>query len=94
VLNLSALVVGLVIAPRRLFRAFVRGRHSENLYLTAGEWSEALLELKVGELRRKLGLADDRPRATPSDVAAFALWGVAAVVYATYLPALAIWLLS
>jgi hypothetical protein len=93
VLNLGAFVVGLVIAPRRLFRAFVRGRHSENLYLTAGEWSEALLDLRVGELRTRLGLAGEAPRATASDVAAFALWGVAAVVYAIYLPALAIWLL-
>ncbi len=93
VLNLSALVVGLVIAPRRAFRAFVRGRHSENLYKTAGEWSEALLELRVGELRAKLGLDDVPPPATTTDVAAFALWVIASIAYATYLPALAIWLL-
>jgi hypothetical protein len=94
VLNLSALVVGLVISPRRVFRAFVRGRHSQNLYLTAGEWSEALLDLRVGELRTKLGLAGAAPRATASDAAVFALWAVAALVYATYLPALAIWVLA
>jgi len=92
VLNLGAFVVGLVIAPRKLFRAFVRGRHSENLYHTAGEWNEALLDGSVGELRAKLGLGAT-PRATASDVAAFGLWVAAAIAYATYLPALATWLL-
>lgn len=93
VLNLGAFVVGLFIAPRKLFRAFVRGRHSENLYLTAGESSEALLDLSVGELRKKLHLGGDAWLATTSDVAAFALWVIASIAYATYLPVLAIWLL-
>jgi hypothetical protein len=93
VLNLGAFFVGLLIAPRKVFRAFVRGRHSENLYHTAGEWNERLLEDTVGELRAKLDLDRDPPRATASDAAAFALWVVAAIVYATYLPAIAIWLL-
>jgi hypothetical protein len=93
VLNLGAFVIGLLIAPRQVFRAFVRGRHSENLYHTAGECSEALLDLSVGELRTRLGLIGEAPRATASDVAAFALWVIASIAYATYLPALAIWLL-
>jgi hypothetical protein len=93
VLNLGAFVVGLFIAPRKLFRAFVRGRHSENLYHTVGEWNEGLLGGTVGELRAKLGLDRDPPRATPSDTATFALWVVAAVLYAIYVPAIVIWLL-
>lgn len=93
VLNLGAFVVGLVIAPRKLFRAFVRGRHSQNLYLTVRQYDDALLEGTVGELRAKLGFDRDPPRATASDVAAFALWVVGAIVYATYIPVIAIWLL-
>ena len=32
VINLGALAIGLVLAPTSAFRAFVRGRHSDNLY--------------------------------------------------------------
>jgi hypothetical protein len=54
-LNLGAALIGLVIAPRAVLRAARRGGRSRNLY--AGEWSEALLDRTVGELRRELGLA-------------------------------------
>jgi len=94
VLNLGAFVVGLVIAPRRLFRAFVRGRRSENLYLTAREYDDAILDGTVGQLRAKLQLDSVPSRATASDAATFAFWVVAAIVHATYIPAIVIFALS
>jgi hypothetical protein len=72
-LNLSAFGIGVVIAPRRVWRAFVRGRHSKSLYGRA--FGDDLLALTVGDLRRQLALADAAP-ATAGDVAAFVrfLW--------------------
>ena len=76
-LNFSALVIGLVIAPVRVFNAFVRGRHSRNLY--RADFSEKLLERSVGQVRTELGL--DRPaRASVSDVLAFVWWSVVSIV--------------
>lgn len=54
VLNGVAALIGLVIAPRRTLRAWRRGRRSRTLY--GGEFDEALLDLSVGELRRRLRL--------------------------------------
>lgn len=72
VLNASSFAYGLVIAPRRVYRAFVRGRHSVSLY-HAG-WDDTLLELSVGELRQRLELAGPPPRATWRDRLVFAGW--------------------
>ena len=54
ILNFGAALIGLVIAPRTVWRAVLRGRRSRNLY--GGEWSDAILDRSVGELRRELGL--------------------------------------
>jgi hypothetical protein len=54
VLNLGSLALGLVVAPRRLLRAWRRGRRSRNLY--RGGFDEALLDRTVGQLRAELGL--------------------------------------
>lgn len=70
VLNLGAFSYGVVIAPRRVYRAFIRGRHSTNLYHSG--WDDALLELSVAELRARLSIAD-RPSATVRDRVAFAV---------------------
>ena len=55
ILNLYAMVLGFWIDPGAVYRAFVRGRHTENLY--SGVWDEALLDQRVGELREQLRLA-------------------------------------
>lgn len=57
VLNTGAVAIGVLLWPKRVFAAFRRGRQSENLYRT--EFSDALLELTVGELRRRLNLDGD-----------------------------------
>ena len=55
VLNLGAMAIGFVIAPRRTWRAFIRGRHSGNLYGSAS-FDESLLDRTVAELRREVGI--------------------------------------
>ena len=71
-LNLQAMAIGLVIAPRKVYRAFVRGRHTNNLYRE--EFNEKILSLTVGELRQRLSLTAPLPPLTSRDNAAFAGW--------------------
>jgi hypothetical protein len=78
VLNLSALAIGLVIAPRAVFRAFVRGRRTRNLY--RDDFGDPLLAAHVGPMRRRLGLDQDVARANAADRLAFVAWSLAAVV--------------
>jgi hypothetical protein len=77
VLNVAALVIGLAIAPARVHQAFVRGRHSRNLYDTA--FSERLLDRSVGEMRAELGLDGPVPRLRRGDTAAFVAWSLVSV---------------
>jgi hypothetical protein len=80
-LNLGGTAAGLVRAPRRTFRAFVRGRHSRTLY---GLPLEELLDAKLRDVRQRMGLEDaegQRPRA--SDAALFALAVLAGLVAGT-----------
>jgi len=81
VLNLLALPIGLAIATRATFRAFVRGRRSRNLYRATID--DALLDCRVEALTADLGL--DRPVAaqTPADVAIFATWSAAGIALLT-----------
>src|SRR5581483_4880954 len=76
-LNLQAMGIGLAIAPRAVLRAFVRGRHSENLYRS--ELDDALLDAPLGAVRRRLGLASETPPPGARELVAFAAWGAASV---------------
>ena len=70
-LNLAGMFGGATYMPRRIFRAFVRGRHSRSLY---GLPLEPLLDQSVAQVRERTGLREaDRARATPGDVVWFAL---------------------
>ena len=82
ILNLGAFTIGLFRSPRRLFRAFVRGRHtSANLYHDAMP-DESLALVDVGTLRRRLGLtAEHAQPARASDVVCFVLWAVIGVAW-------------
>jgi hypothetical protein len=53
-LNASAAFVGLCIAPRRVLRAFARGRRERNLY--DRELTDALLDERLGSVRERLGI--------------------------------------
>jgi hypothetical protein len=77
VLNLYAMWIGLWFAPRAVFRAFARGRHSRNLY--AEPWSEVLLDESVGAARHRLALDGDPPRASLGDRLRFASWSATAI---------------
>ena len=80
-LDLLGFACGLVVFPRAVYRAFVRGRHSRNLY--GDVWDEAILTRRVGEVRRRLGLDGEGVRPNGADRAAFAFWGgVSVLTYA------------
>ncbi len=77
-LDLLGFACGLVVFPRRVYRAFVRGRHSANLY--GDVWDESILARRVGEVRRRLKLDGGEARATRDDKVSFALWGGVSVL--------------
>ncbi len=80
VLNLQ--VMGFVL-PRhwgRVYRAFLRGRHSQNFYQAGRRCDDALLKRTIGEARRELGLDRVQPAPTPLDRRAFARWAALALV--------------
>lgn len=54
-LNLGAAALGLLFAPRRVVRAFARGRRSDTLYHE--QFSDELLDQTVGALRKRMRLA-------------------------------------
>lgn len=70
-LNVSGMGMGVALAPRRMYRAFIRGRHSRNLYDRA--FGDALLDARVGEMRAELGLDRESPPATVADKLSFAV---------------------
>ncbi|MCZ7682626.1 MAG: hypothetical protein M5U28_29060 [Sandaracinaceae bacterium] len=55
-INLAAVAIGLVIAPRRVARAFRSAAGHRSLYLDPRPVDE-LLELDLGDLREELGIA-------------------------------------
>jgi hypothetical protein len=89
VLNLWAMAIGLVIAPRAVAAAFQRGCGAHNLY--AHEFSPTLLDRRVDSLRTELSVdGPPRPGARAALVAwsALALSSVLALVASVILPVL------
>ena len=81
ILNLYALAIGLVVAPGRTWRAFVRGRRSGNLYRLG--WRDEVLDDRVGALRSELGLEPTSlADGTLRDRIEFAAWVAAALALA------------
>ena len=78
VLNLLALYGGLFVSPRRVFRAFVRGRHTQNLY--GAEIDDAVLDGTVDRVRERLHLDCETPPPRVSDAVAFAPLVLAALL--------------
>jgi hypothetical protein len=76
-LELRVLGFALPREPRRIFRAFVRGRHSRNLMDVPCD--DALLARSVADLRRQLGLDREPPVPTREDLWRFASWAARAV---------------
>jgi len=80
VLNLSGMGGGLLFMPGAVFRAFVRGRHTQNLYRRT--FDETLLGKTVKQLRRELNLDAPTPKPTPADLAAFVAFAALAALTA------------
>ncbi len=77
-LNLGGMAGGLFFAPVRTFRAFVRGRHSENFY---GEsYDDALLARTVRDAKLDLGVDRASPPGTLGDAAVFLAASVVGLV--------------
>lgn len=88
VLNLSAIGAGLWLSPRRIFRAFCRGRRSLTLYLESGDIDAALVAGSVAQLQERLRIAAPPAEATLGDVLSFVGWmGVALVLGLVWLAA-------
>ena len=80
ILNLGAFSAGLVIAPKRLFRAFLRGRHAKTNLYRSGFDESRLDKITVGMLREQLGLEMPVSSPRPADAALFALWCIPSIL--------------
>mgnify|MGYP007063379067 CR=1 FL=1 len=75
-LNLSAYSVGVFALPKRTFKAFVRGRNSNNLYQYH---HDDLIGRTVAEVREITGVDEACDQAGLGDVVAFFAWGFVAI---------------
>jgi hypothetical protein len=76
-LDLGGFTYGLLLYPRRLYRAFSRGRRSKSLY--GMPFTDQLLSRKVGEVRKCLRLNQETPAARLGDQLAFLKWAMISV---------------
>ncbi|HEX8719827.1 MAG TPA: hypothetical protein VF736_04240 [Pyrinomonadaceae bacterium] len=76
-LDLLGFAAGLFVWPRSVYRAFMRGRRSANLYFD--EWDDSILQKHVGDVRRRLRLDAPARPLTWRDRAAFAFWACASL---------------
>ena len=88
-INLQGMVMGWFVNPAATWRAWVRGRHSKNLYREG--LSDAVLRETVASLRARLELDRPAPAPAPSDYASYAFWcGMAVLDAAVTLGVLAL----
>ena len=76
-LNLSLFALGLIVRPREVFTAFVRGRHSGSIY-HIGRDAVLLAAMSVDEVRALLRVDPGGGLPRFGDRVAFAFWGVVA----------------
>jgi hypothetical protein len=76
-LDLGGFAYGLLLYPRKLYRAFLRGRRSQSLYPLP--FTEELLSRKVGEVREALNLNQDTVAVSLADRLAFLKWALLSV---------------
>lgn len=69
-INITVTGLGLIVAPRKTFAAFVRGRHSASIYAVRDD-RDALAGLSVEALRTKVAVAPAGTKATVYDSQAF-----------------------
>ena len=80
VLNLGAFTVGMVLFPRRLYSAFIRGRYCANLYHD-GFAETDLPKKSVSWLRHRLQLREIGARPNAGDQITFAMWCFVGTAY-------------
>jgi len=79
ILNAGGMAFGVLIAPKRTWRAWLRGRSSRSLY--DRPFGRELLAQRVGDVQRELGIPpkNAESKATPLDVVTFiAMWQLGA----------------
>jgi hypothetical protein len=72
ILDLMTIAQGLVVNPVGVYRGFMRGRSTSNLYSTS--FSDELLNHKVGEYRDLLGLAKSQRPPSTTDHLLLTFW--------------------
>jgi len=76
-LNLTAMALGLLVHPKRVFGAFVRGRRCRNLYPEG----DVDMQREVSEVQGALGLSESpTAHAAPSEVGLFVAASLAALL--------------
>jgi hypothetical protein len=78
ILNLSGFAWGLIINPKDVYKAFLRGRQSANLYHLP--FNDELLSYRVGELRHQLNLDEPLRPASLAGNAVFIFWSFISVM--------------
>jgi hypothetical protein len=90
ILNTGGFAVGLFVAPKRLFRAFVRGRRARTNLYREGFDESRLKEITVGSLREQLDLNATPAKANAKDIGFFLCWAAACVTVWMVAPLLAL----
>lgn len=70
----------MALFPKRLYRAFMRGRRCVNLYREGFPESD-LATKSVGWLRHRCGIGRDESMASASDKLAFVFWSSVSIAY-------------
>jgi len=78
-LNLGGFGAGLVVAPKRLFRAFLRGRCAKTNLYQSGFDELQLDRITVGMLRDQLGLGTTASALRVSDLVLFGFWCIPSI---------------
>ena len=78
-LNVGGFGAGLVVAPKRLFRAFLRGRRAKTNLYKSGFNESQLDQITVGMLRDQLGLRAPVSSARAAELALFGFWCIPSI---------------
>jgi len=89
-LYLGGFGAGLLVAPRRVFLAFLRGRRAKTNLYKSGIDESRLDQITVGMLRDELGLCVPVKSARSADLALFGLWCIPSIL--AWLPLLLVML--
>jgi hypothetical protein len=92
-LDLGAMAIGLLLFPRAVYKAFIRGQRSKNLYRNNISQQQAK-QMRKGELQVLLGLNDAAEgKATFREISRFLFWSVLSLLLSFGPILIAIWLI-